>query len=172
MREFYRKTMMLLLMFVLAFSVATVSGVSANSDESHIHVLKEPDFSTYGANPPGSNASTHDLSISNYNYQVRSVGYRVFTDKWLTGASSMKVTVENWELIEEYGGTNDKITISVCQSGFWGDTCTSKVITGLRKGGSDYVTFSNLDSSTKYYVRFEVPTNSNRYKFNGTISKS
>lgn len=111
-------------------------------------------------------------SVSDYNYQVLDVGYRVFTDKWLTGVSSMKVTVENWEILEEYAGTNDEVTISVCKHGFWGDTCDSQTITGLSEGDSDYVTFSGLDSSTKYYVRFEVPTNGNRYKFNGTISEN
>lgn len=172
MRKSYRKILLSLSMFVLVFSIVIVPGASANSNESDIHVLKESEFSTYGANPPGSGASTHNLSVSPYNYQVEQVGYRVFTDKWLTGVSSMKVTVENWELIEQYGGTSDKLTISVCQNGFWGDTCDSKTITGLNEGGSDYVTFNNLSSSTEYYVRFEVPTNGNKYKFNGKISES
>ena len=37
-----------------------------------------------GSNKPGSNASVHDLSVSNYNYQLTNFGYQLFTDKWLT----------------------------------------------------------------------------------------
>ena len=37
-----------------------------------------------GANPPSGFADTHDLSVSDYNYQVTNIGYRVYTSKWLT----------------------------------------------------------------------------------------
>lgn len=38
--------------------------------------------------------------------------------------------------------------------------------------GYGSMTLNGLNASTKYYVMFEVPTNSNRYSFNGTIKKN
>lgn len=172
MRKPYEKMLLSLLLSALVFSMILVPGTNANANEDNVHVLRESEISLYGPNPPGSGASTHDLSESPYNYQVAEVGYRVFTDKWLTGVSSMKVTVNDWKLIEQYAGTSDEVTISVCKSGFFGATCESKKITGLVEGSGDDVTFTNLSSSTKYYVRFEVPTNGNKYKFKGTISQA
>lgn len=33
------------------------------------------------------------------------------------------------------------------------------------------MTLGGLNKNSRYYVLFEVPTNSNRYSFNGTISE-
>ncbi len=120
----------------------------------------------YGANPPSSGADVHNLSISKYNYQVEDVGYRVYTSKWLTGASSIYVLVDNWTILKEYGGTNNKVTIRVFNSSK--QEVTSKEITIFNGYGS--ATLRGLSSTGKYYVCFEVPTNSNRYSFNGHIS--
>lgn len=70
-----------------------------------------------GANPPSGFADTHDLSVSDYNYQVTNIGYRVYTSKWLTGVSSIKISVSNWKLLEEYhGATKDQLTLRVYNS--------------------------------------------------------
>lgn len=121
-----------------------------------------------GANPPSSGADIHDLSVSPYNYQVTNMGYQVFTSKWIKGASSIKISVSNWNLIESYiGATNNKLTLKVYNSKK--KLVDSKTITISSGVGS--ATFSGLTSSSKYYICFEVPTNSNRYSFDGTISK-
>lgn len=69
-----------------------------------------------GAKPPSSSADIHNLSVSEYNYQVEDVGYRVYTSKWLTGASSMDVLVDNWTILESYGGTSNIVTVRVFNS--------------------------------------------------------
>ena len=123
---------------------------------------------TRGANPPSSSADIHDLSVSDYNYQVTNMGYQVFTSKWITGASSISISVSNWNLIEEYhGATKDKLTLKVYNSSK--KLVDSKTITISSGVGS--ASFKNLTSKSKYYICFEVPTNSNRYSFDGAISK-
>ena len=119
-----------------------------------------------GANPPSGFADTHDLSVSDYNYQVTNIGYRVYTSKWLTGVSSIKISVSNWKLLEEYhGATNNQLTLRVYNSSK--KLVDSETITIYSGSGS--ATFSGLSSTSKYYVCFEVPTNSNRYSFDGSI---
>ncbi|MDK2964997.1 hypothetical protein [Lacrimispora sp.] len=119
-----------------------------------------------GAKPPSSSADIHNLSVFEYNYQVEDVGYRVYTSKWLTGASSMDVLVDNWTILESYGGTSNIVTVRVFNSSK--KEVTSKKITISHGYGT--ATFTGLTSSAKYYVCFEVPTNSNRYSFDGNIS--
>ncbi|MCH5263259.1 MAG: hypothetical protein J1F42_10125 [Lachnospiraceae bacterium] len=122
-----------------------------------------------GANPPSSSADTHDLSVSSYSYQVTDMGYQVFTSKWITGASSIKITVSDWELLKEYtGAKKNELTLKVYNSSK--KLVTSETITISDQSGS--ATLSGLTSTSKYYVCFEVPTNGNRYSFNGTISKA
>ncbi len=126
------------------------------------------EISPRGANPPASSADIHDLSTSAYNYQVLDVGYQVFSSKWITGASSIQVTVNNWKLLEYYiGATSNKVTISVYNSRK--ELVDSDTITIYDKSGLTYL--SGLTETEKYYVGVQVPTNGNRYKFNGTISK-
>ena len=119
-----------------------------------------------GSNKPGSNASVHDLSVSNYNYQLTNFGYQLFTDKWLTSDSGeISVSLVDFKTIEEYGGTKDKITFKLCDS--------SGVLVSSEKtvsSGSASVTWTNIKPDKKYYVCFEVPTNGNRYSGSGSIS--
>ncbi|MFV0239163.1 MAG: hypothetical protein ACK5H4_03865 [Lacrimispora sphenoides] len=161
---------MLKKLLTITLAVIMVMGMSTSAfaaeDIDILTPIPPSSIQTRGANPPSSSADTHDLSISNYKYQVDDVGYRVYTSKWLTGATSIKVSVDNWTLLEDYGGTSDKLTIRVFNSSK--KEVTSKTITITRGYGT--ATLSGLTSTAKYYVCFEVPTNSNRYKFNGNIS--
>lgn len=126
------------------------------------------EIGTRGADPPSSRADIHDLSVSAYNYQVTDMGYRVYSGKWLTGASSIDVSVENWNLIKEYhGATNNKLTIRIYDSSK--KQVASDTIFIYYGGGS--TSFTGLTATANYYVCVEVPTNGNRYSFNGTISK-
>ena len=73
-----------------------------------------------------------------------------------------------WELLREYpGATNDQLTLIVYDSK--DKKVTSKTITIDDTVGK--ATLSGLKSGSKYYVCFEVPTNGNRYSYNGSISK-
>ncbi len=161
--------------FILTFVLCMVMGVSVFAGEKNNVLSSNPPSELTvinnikkGKNPPAKKADTHDLSVSNYNYQVSDMGYRVYTSKWLKGASSIKISVSNWKLIDSYkGATNNKLTVRVYNSKK--KEVKSKQITISSKCGSG--TISGLNSSKKYYICFEVPTNGNRYSFDGTISK-
>lgn len=125
------------------------------------------EYSLQGMNPPSKLADVHDLSVSDYNYQVSDMGYRVYTSKWLTGASSYTVAVTDWNLITSYpNATNNKLTVRIFNEKKK-EVCSKTIIIA---GTVDYATLSGLSSSSKYYVCFETPTNSNRYSFNGWIT--
>lgn len=125
-------------------------------------------ISIQGANPPSKKADIHNLSKSNYNYQATNMGFRLYTSKWLTGSSSLYVTVSNWKVIEQYNGAESKkLTIKVYNSKK--KKVDSKDIT-IGRYNSGSASFSGLSADSKYYVCFETPTNSNRYSFDGTIS--
>ncbi|CAK7010887.1 hypothetical protein [Tissierella sp.] len=70
----------------------------------------------YGASVPGKNADVHDLSSAKYKYDIDSVGYRVYTNKWLTGSTSIYISVGGWELIEYKGGIGNKLTLRIFDS--------------------------------------------------------
>ncbi len=162
-----KKLISLVLVLAISFAMA-VPAFASKKDINNLSITPpstKPEITIDGASKPGSNASIHDLSISDYNYQVEDVGYQVFTDKWLKGASSIAISVDDWTLLEYYGGTSDQLTITVYnQSG----QVSSKTIS--ISGSSGSCTFSGLSSSTKYYIGFRVPKNSNRYSFDGSIS--
>lgn len=55
-----------------------------------------------GSSKPSASAGTVNLTQNNYSYDVTNIGYRVYTNKWITGASSINISVTDWKLIEEY----------------------------------------------------------------------
>ena len=132
-------------------------------------LCEENERVVYGRKPPKSSADTHDLSISAYAYQVEDVGAAVYTSKWLTGASSIHVFVENWTLLKSsIGATDDQVTVTVYDTDKKRVNSVTITIDERFLQGSGDIT--GLDSSKKYYVRFSVPQNENRYSFNGDIS--
>lgn len=152
-------------------SVASISVASSNE----INTLSETPPSNhsvdeivpFGKNPPKWNASTHNLSVSPYNYQALDIGARLFTDKWITGATSIQVTVENWKHKEGYAPLNNQLTVQVYDES--GKKIDGRII--IIGSTPHYANLSGLSSNKKYYVLFEVPTNGNRYSFNGSIKK-
>lgn len=136
-------------------------------DSINVLVPYEPSvgqIQPYGANPPKSDASVHDISVNAYNYQVQQVGFAVYTDKLIKGKTSMKVTVKDFERIS--GSAKDVgLTISLYNAS------TKKLVASkaLAVHTSNSVSFSGLSSSTKYYVEFTVYNNGNKYSFNGSI---
>lgn len=150
---------------ILDQPVSTVSSDSEIVDE----LVPTPPVSQefYGAKPPSSSADTHDLSKSAYNYQVERVGAQVYTSKFLTGKTSMTVTVKNWsvEAKDDIYATNE-LTVLVYDA----DTKKSvgkKLITIA--GGEGSHTFTGLSSSKKYYIEFSVFTSGYKYSFNGSV---
>lgn len=140
--------------------------VAVEYQNDDVHVLTEN--LTRGSSKPSSNASVHDLSVNNYNYQLTDFGYQVFTDKWLVSKSGeMSVSLYDFETTKEYGtATKNQITFKLCDS--------SGVLVSSTKtvsGGSASVKWINIDPDKKYYVCFQVPTNGNRYSGNGSISQ-
>lgn len=126
---------------------------------------------TRGAKKPSSSAATVNLTQNSYSYDVTSIGYRVYTNKWITGASSINISVLDWKLIEEHpGAEKSKLTIAVYDSS---DKVVAKNTMEISwahdNTGHGSMTLDGLNPNLRYYVLFEVPTNSNRYSFNGTI---
>lgn len=125
-------------------------------------------ITTYGSKPPSSSASTHNISISDYNYQVSKIGAQLYTDKFLTGKTSMRITVKNWKVLIDYGITPTTLTITLYDSS--GKKIASPQGVPMDKYyNSNSVYFSGLNKSTKYYVKFSVLTNNQTYSFNGSI---
>ncbi|MFJ8520714.1 hypothetical protein [Lysinibacillus xylanilyticus] len=120
-----------------------------------------------GMEKPGKNASSHDISVSAYNYQVEKVGAQVYTDKFIKGKKSMTVTVKKWDIKTDWGIAKNKLTITLYDSS--GKKVSSDSVT-MAQGGSDSVSFTGLSASTKYYVMFSVELNKQTYSFNGSIS--
>ncbi|MCZ1265398.1 hypothetical protein DC345_30215 [Paenibacillus taichungensis] len=149
----------------------TAGAVSADST---VHTLPTvPPASSavitpFGANAPGSSASSHDLTASNYNYQVSEVGAQVYTDKWLTGSTTMSVSVTNVKNVGETPGNLNGVNVAIFNSS--NKQVAIKNI-DLSKSTSGSVSFSGLTSSSKYYVEFSVPRSGLKFSFNGTISK-
>ncbi|MGF6354093.1 hypothetical protein ABIE27_002003 [Paenibacillus sp. 4624] len=152
-----------------ALLLSLTAGVA--SADSSVHTLSTvPPTSSnvivpFGANEPGINASTHNLSTSSYNYQVTRIGAKLYTEKWLTGSSTMKVTVENVENVGSTPGALSGVNVAVYKN----QLVSIKNISKPTRIGS--VSFSGLDSSKKYYVEFTVPTSGRLFSFNGTISQ-
>lgn len=120
-----------------------------------------------GPSKPRYDDSVHNLSISDYNYQLTNFGYRLYTDKWLTSRSGeISVSLENFRVLEEHGGTKDMITFILLDSSGKELVATEKYVIG----GTADVTWINIKPDHKYCVCFAVPTNGNRYSGNGYIT--
>lgn len=154
---------------VIPMQPVHASGVVHTLQDTPPAMVEDGGITLYGANPPKGSADIHDLSISDYEYQVSDVGAAVYTSKWIKGASTIHVTAENWTLLESYhGATNNKLTVTVYDSDKDYVNSTTITIDSTFRFGSGDIT--GLNSTEKYYVRFSVPLNSNRYSFNGAIS--
>ncbi|MEB4820303.1 hypothetical protein [Bacillus thuringiensis] len=169
------KKKILALTVPLLFSAAlTTQAATPNEGEVHNLLTTPPsgiidntnlkDDVQRGPSPPGSNASLHNIGISSYSYQVGKVGAQIYTDKWLTGQSTMRISINNWRVLDNYGGTSNQVTVKVYNSS--GSVVRSETRNAY---DSSAVYFSGLSSSQKYYVGFHVPTNGNTYSFNGSI---
>jgi hypothetical protein len=151
--------------------ILTIGMTCFAKDDVHNLVTTPPSIQSSGgitpnlATPPGSSASVQNLSISAYNYQVQSVGYRVYTDKWLTGVSNYNITINNWTCVDNSGPPNyNRLTISVYNS--LGNLMTSMTIDPTITRA---ITLTSMTASKNYYVCFEVPTNGNKFSFDGSI---
>ncbi|WP_077612374.1 hypothetical protein [Clostridium sp. Marseille-P2415] len=162
-----KKIVVVLLSLAMLFSTSISAFAAGTPDTLSPYPPTYSGIVLDGANPPSSGADIHNLSVSSYSYQAKDFGYRIYTSKWLTGSKTMNVTVKDWKLIKEYGGTKDELTIRIFNSSK--KEVKSQTITISGDVGS--ASFSGLSASAKYYVCFEVPTNSNRYSFNGSISQ-
>lgn len=106
----------------------------------------------YVPNPPGKNNSVHNLSISGYAYQTERFGYHLYTEKWIKGKSTVKVSINNWRVLVDYSD-GKSLTIRIHNSS--GKVVGSKT---LANPGESVVTFSGLSASQNYYIGFEVAT--------------
>lgn len=167
-----RKYLILAICLLLSLSAYTSFASDLDKGESvfetnNVYVNYLNENIARGPNKPRYDASVHDLSVSDYSYQLTNFGYRLYTDKWLTSNSGeISVSLENFRVVEEYGGRKDKITFILF------DASGKKLVTSEKYviGGTADVTWINIKPDHKYYVCFEVPTNGNRYSGNGYIT--
>lgn len=128
----------------------------------------------YGANPPSSGNGTHDLKNGLYEYEVHSVGAQVYTDRWITGASTIQCTVNDYThlnntTILNYEGvtftvynTNNKVVAS-------GYASMANWTNQYYGYGSCII--SGLSATAKYYVRISVVQDNVTKSFSGSIAK-
>ena len=117
------------------------------------------------ASPPSGTAPICDLSKGAYNYQVNSIGYRVYTDSWLTGESSYNISVYGWTCIVPNGPPNyNSLTIYV-----YNTLGTIVSATTIDPTKTSVATLTGMSAGNHYYVCFQVPTNNNIWSFNGSI---
>lgn len=164
-----KKIASILFFAVLLFSFSIFSPqVEASSVNQLISTapMDSEEYVPYGASKPGSSASTHNISISPYNYQVARVGAQVYTDKFLSGKTYMSIYVNNWKILKDLGGSKNQMTIYLRNSKHKEIARYPLTI----KNGSASAHFVGLNASTKYYIEFSVPTNGNQYSFNGYIN--
>lgn len=121
----------------------------------------------YGEDAPGSSASTHDLSISDYNYQVFEVGYKIFTDKFLKGSATINVSIENFTKIQ--GSLEATKTVRVTLYGASGTIAGTRDVAINDGGGYGDCSFA-VYPQNKYYISFQPANDGNKYSFNGSIS--
>lgn len=143
-------------------------GVMLNQSISDTNILIESEIQVRGSSAPSNNASIHNLDVSKYNYQVQKVGSRIYTDKWLTSKlGEIRVTLSDWKLISEHGGESKTVTVYL-HSKERGVIRTSPRT--ISSNGTTSVLWTNISSSDKFYISFEVPHNGNQYSFQGGIS--
>ena len=135
----------------------------------------------YGTNPPGSSADTHNLSVSGYNYQIDHIETSLYTSKWVTGATDLKVTVEDFTILNWGSGPITTLYVEVYNSSKKLVDSKTLIIQPRRydsygnvvEYAPGYAYLSGLSSSQKYYVKFKLGNtmSNNSVAFHGTISK-
>lgn len=170
----FNKKLIKLLAYVLSASclLATTSSLTVSADETigssntnaQVFVLNEDDngqppiyygddgIMPYGKNPP-STSNVYNLSNNSYHGNIESLYTAVYTESWLTGASTIKIVVQGGmdmrQWLEDYGhlGKNVKITLydSSHNEVASNSSTNPNAIVALGVGG--------LNSSSRYYVK-------------------
>lgn len=169
----------------LAMALCAVFSINAGAtDMSYVdHMTTTPPILNEGIRPygtwPPSGSDIQDLSIDDYPYQVDHIESHLYTSKWLTGASSINATIEDWKVLKYGYGYVDRLSITLIDSKR--KEIDSKDITlkaiGTDKYGNAYgwyddsVSFTGLSSSEKYYLYFSIGGYNNSISFHGTVSK-
>ena len=135
-------------------------------DEDNHLLIETPQ--SRSASFPASGAIYY-LSNGSYSFSLVELGYRLYTNVWLrTTTGTIRVTLSNWTVLEDYGGTNNKVTIRLYNKSHQNVQTTTRTVSP----GNTYVTtFHSLNKNTDYCVCFEVTTNGNSYSARGRISQ-
>lgn len=148
--------------------------LSTKPTNNEIHqLIPSPPFGNagvvtpYGTNPPGTD-SVMDLSMYSYNYQVQQIGWELYTDKQFTGVSKMTVSIDNWTKIQG-DAPSENLQVDLFTSS--GSHATGIKVDMASYYGSAYVYFTNLNPSTKYYIRFRIGLTGNKFSFGGEVKK-
>lgn len=170
----------------LALLVCTMCNIYAgaiNMDYVDHMSLTPPELSEaitpYGTSAP-SKSNEQNISNKSYYYSIDYIQSTLYTAKWLTGVTKMKVTIENWKIIESGSNVNFNGNLEVTLYNSKKRAIDSKSIElpALSKDkngrvqiyGKTNTTFEDLSASEKYYIGFTVG-GGKTVSFDGTISK-
>lgn len=126
-------------------------------------------FTPFGAKPPGSSNGTHDLSSGKYQYTVDKVAIEVFTDRFVTGVSTINVSVLGLEQIE--GPTMSDYDLGIAYVTLYNaDGTVVKRNKVTLKDGNGNTSFT-ATAKNKYYVGFSGSTQGTQaVSFHGNIT--
>lgn len=87
-----KKALCILLTMAMVLG-CTFASFAAEEDELPVIYDHLVETFTKDEKKPPLSAETVNLTQNNYKYDVTSIGYRVYTNKWITGATSISVSV-------------------------------------------------------------------------------
>lgn len=156
---------------VLMLNVCT--GASAiNVHELNPEPPSMSEIQPFGAKPPTSSTGTHSLKTDGkYSYTVTEVGAQVYTDRWLTGADEIDVSVNGFERVDGSPlQVYDNVGVIVYDEK--GKKVDSAMLDCYENPDGGVLTVSTPGSGKKFYVCFTVKHTDCKFKFFGWISKA
>ena len=124
----------------------------------------------YGSKPPKGDNGTHFLSQGAYYYSVVEVGAQVYTDRWLTGASQIEVSINGFKRVDGSAlQVYDNVTVTVFDED--GKEIDSVWFDCYENPRGGVVTLDTPGSTAEFYVRFTVKHTDCKFSFNGSITK-
>lgn len=158
---------MLALTIVVRISSTSVNAAQIDFNEVHELTDTIPGLDnplTRDGNPPDISTDTvWDLRFAEYKYSIEEVGAQVYTDVFLTGKTSIKVTVGDMKVVSSESA--DKLyrtTVTLYDS-----NGTSVASTNITTNGN--YTFTGLSATKKYYVKFSVRHDTTIWTWDGSI---
>lgn len=155
-------------------AVVCLSSLTAFATNQNVYTLQETppsnsDVLPTGIDPPY-DAGTHDLTSGPYDYQVDSMGAQLYTDRWITGASHLKITVDYFMHIDGSPAYSyDTVKFTLMNSAHQE---VSSVSVNVGDGRPKTCYIRRIVASHRYYIKIEVTNDRLLKTFGGRISKA